>query len=78
LSLFKDEHVPQRLLDVFIKNNNQGDGGNAPGNNLIQADIEEETEDEEEKAETLQLSASFVNSGKGYLYNISDVKKIEK
>jgi hypothetical protein len=84
LSLF-EEHVPERLLDVFIQNNNPGATGPARMNNMIEANVEEVSDDieavegdVEEKAEAIQLSASFINPGQGYEYNVQDISKIEQ
>lgn len=50
-----EEHVPPRLLDVFIRNNNGGASPPTPVNSLIEATVEETVEDEdnEEEAEAL-------------------------
>jgi hypothetical protein len=51
----------------------------APVTSLIEATVEEDVEEdeEEEEAEAINLSASFVNRGKGYEYNINDIESIE-
>lgn len=72
-----EEHVPERLLDVFIQNNNQGGSSGSITNNLIEAVIEESIDEEDNEAESVQLSASFVNSEDGYEYNIKDLDDIE-
>lgn len=74
--MFK-EHVPNRLLSLYM-NTQEGSGSSSGSRStLIEADVEEE-EEEEEEAEAVQLSASFVNPGQGYEYNINDVQEIEK
>ena len=78
-----EEHVPPRLLDVFIKNK-APPSPKKPSTLLIEATIEEKTDDadgdddKEEKAEAINLSASFVNPEKGYEYNINDIETIER
>jgi hypothetical protein len=76
-----EEHVPERLLDVFIQTNNMAPTtpATSPTTLLVEATVEETQEEdgEEEEAEAVQLSASFVNSGKGYEYSINDIEKVE-
>lgn len=67
-----EENVPQRLLDVFIKNT---EGSGKAVRNVLA--VEEVQEEKEEEAEMIQLSASFTNSGKGYEYDVNDLKNIE-